>query len=110
MQLTEQGIADFSPGEFEESPDLNRTFEAVKLFCMGKRLPTKTMSSFEGRIDRIYGPTIMERERKLSRQFAGQRCHIEDAAGCFKLILKLRDALKLHGLISFQNPITRQWE
>ena len=111
MQLEEQGLAvDVKPGDLEVSPDLNRTFEAATLFCIGRRLPAKTMNSFERRVERIYGPTIMDRERKLTKQFAGQRCHIDDAIGCFKLKLKLRDALKLHDLIVFRNPMTGQPE
>jgi hypothetical protein len=110
MELTEQGVAQFSVGEFQDSPKLNKEFEAVKLFCLGKRVLPKTMRSFEGRVERTYGPTIMDRERNLAREFQGQRCRIDDPTGCFKLVLKLRKAMGMEDFISFFNPKTKKWE
>ena len=110
MELTEQGVGQFSVGEFQDSPKLNKEFEAVKLFCLGKRVPHKTMQGFEGRVERTYGRTIMDRERKLAKEFRGQRCRIDDPTGCFKLVLKLRKAMGMEDLISFFNPKTKKWE
>ena len=110
MHLTEQGLIPYEIGEFESSSDLNKTFVAVTLFCIGKRVPIHTMRRFERRVETKYGATIMGRDRKMSRQFQDQRCHIGDPKGCFNLILKLRDAAGMHDFISFQNPTTGQTE
>lgn len=110
MELTEQGLAAFEIGEMETSSHLSKEFEALKLFCIGKRIPAQSLRDFEGRVEVKYGPTIMARERTLSKQFRGKWCRLGDPSGCFELVLKLRDASKLHGYIAFRNPSTGRAE
>ena len=110
LEWTEQIVTHDPVGYYENGPDLNKTIYAVELFCMGRRVPALTMHEFEKRVATSFGPTIMEREKRLSSQFQGRRCYVGDPSGCFKVVLSLRSATQMNKFIFFKNPKTGKWE
>ena len=113
MRQMENGASQFNPNE-EEVSDEAREAYALQLFEVGMRISVKSMRSFEERYKRKFGPDvgpdIVGRERKLSQQFQGQKCHINDPSNCFRLTLRLRDAAGMHGVMFFYNPASGNFE
>ncbi len=110
IDLIVQDLALFQVGEYESVSDLVKQAEALKLFCLGKRLAPSEMQNLENRVKLKYGPSIIEREKRLSTQFQDQRCGIDDPPQCVKLTLELRDFVGMNGTIFFANPKTHKWE
>ena len=110
VHSTEENLNNSKAGDFESSSDTARKAYALGLFCTGMRLPTRSMRRHEEKVKAKYGPTLIERERTLSKQFEGLRCQMDDSAGCFHLTQKLRDAVGMQGVIVFADPLTHQPE
>ena len=77
MRQMENGASRFNPDR-EEMLDQVRAAYALQVFSVGKRISDRSMLGFEKRIEGKWGsdvgPDIIARERKLSKQFRGQRC------------------------------------
>ena len=99
IKKTSEQLVNFAPGEIESSPETIKNGQALLSFCLAKRASAQSMHAFEKKFRPIIGPSILEKENNLLMRFRGKRCEINDPAGCHKLIVQLRDAAGMKGIV-----------
>ena len=110
IKLTIEGTSQWKTNEGESWPDNVKNVEAVRLFCLAKRLGVQKRHMIEQKLSRGYGKTIMTREQQLLARFKGRHCELTKAEACYQLALELRNAAGLKGDIQMHNPISQLLE
>ena len=110
VEWTIQGVSAYGQSEGESWPEAVKNVEALRLFCLAKRIPEPSMRKTEDQLKRGFGPGVMDREKKLIARFKSRSCQLSQPDACYKLTLQLRDAAGLKGEIQMRNPKTRVLE
>jgi len=104
IELTIEGTSQLKMNEEESWPDNVRNVEAVRLFCLAKRLDMQKRHRIEQSVSRAFGKSIMTREQQLLARFKGRYCQLTQPAACYRLTVELRNAAGLKGDIQLYNP------
>lgn len=104
IKLTIEGTSQWKTNEEESWPDNVRKVEAVRLFCLAKRLDMQKRHRIEQNVSRGFGKSIMTREQQLLVRFKGRHCQLTQPEACYRLTVELRNAAGLKDDIQLHNP------
>ena len=110
VEWTLQRASAYERNEVESWPEMGKKGQAVRLFCLAKRIPEQSRRKVENRMKPALGSSIVDREKKLMTRFKGRSCQIDQTEECYQLTLQLRDAAGLKGVIHMRNPKTHALE